>query len=411
MVTDQAPLTARTQLPVYGTAFFSNSIPDLVLVVMQLWLIKLGTSLFVIGLVFGVRFVGPMFFAIHGGSMMDRLGTRRVMIFFAGIMILVPLVYPVAPWIPAIIALQLISGIGDSLGWVGTQTLAGQVLRGNPIYTGRLIFTTRVGTFIGPPIAGAAWDLLGPWGGFTSLCLWGVGLMLSVLALPAKALSPPTAARQTLARAITPRLSDYIAAFRLFSIPLLALALFITVLRQFGSGMQSSFYAVYLDGIGLSGTLIGFLVAATGLTGVAALATGWLVRRMKEFSLLIWTTIISIASIGIVPFFTDFIPLFIASSVRGATMAISVVIIVSLIARTVGPEEQGRAMGLRTTCNQTGNVIIPILMGTLAHFFGLEIAFYAVGILGTALLLIAAQWSRRIETPPIQGSSRRGDRP
>lgn len=402
MATDQAgSLTPRTQLPVYGTALFSNSVPDLVLVVMQLWLIQLGTSLFVIGLVFGVRYVGPMLFAIHGGSMMDRLGTRRVMIFFAGIMIVVPFVYPVAPWIPAIVILQLVSGIADSLSWVGTQTLVGQVLRGNPTYTGRLIFASRLGTIIGPLIAGAAWDLLGPWGGFSSLCLWGVGLLVSVLLLPAQALTASAATPQTLKQAIAPRLSDYIAAFRLFSFPLLALVLFITVLRQFGSGMQNSFYAVYLDGIDMSGIQIGILVAATGATGAAALATGWLVQRMKEFSLLIWTTIISIASIGVVPFFSDFVPLFIVSSLRGATLAVSVVIIVSLIARTVGPQEQGRAMGLRTTCNQTGNVVIPLLMGTLAHFFGLEVAFYGVGILGIGLLFIAALWARRIEAPPL----------
>ena len=71
----------RTQLPVYGTALFSNSIPDLVLVVMQLWLIRLDTSLFLIGLVFGARYLGPLLLAIHGGALMDRLGTRRVMIF------------------------------------------------------------------------------------------------------------------------------------------------------------------------------------------------------------------------------------------------------------------------------------------------------------------------------------------
>lgn len=394
-------LPLRTQLPVYGTALFSNSIPDLVLVVMQLWLIKLDTSLFVIGLVFGVRNVGPMFFAIHGGSMMDRLGTRRVMVFFAAIMIATPFVYPLAPWISAIVFLQLISGMADSQGWVGTQTLTGQVLRGNPTYTGRLIFATRVGTFAGPPIAGACWDLFGPWGGFISLSLWGVGLMVSVLALPAKALTPPTAPHQGLRRAIMPRFGDYMAALRLFAIPLMTVVLFISILRQFGSGMQGSFYAVYLEGIGLSGTLIGFLVAATGLTGVAALATGWLVRRMKEFNLLIWTTIISIAAIAVSPFFIDFVPLFIASGVRGATQAIAVVIIVSLIARTVGPEEQGRAMGLRTTCNQSANVIIPIMMGGLAHFIGLEAAFYGVGALGIILLLISALWARHLDTPPM----------
>ena len=196
----------RTQLPVYGTALFSNSIPDLVLVVMQLWLIRLDTSLFLIGLVFGARYLGPLLLAIHGGALMDRLGTRRVMIFFAAIMIVIPFIYPVAPYVSAIIFLQLISGTADSLGWVGTQTLTGQVLRGNPTYTGRLIFVTRVGTFIGPPIAGAAWDIMGPWGGFASLCLWGVGLMVSVVALPANALTPPTAPHMSLRQAVIPRI-------------------------------------------------------------------------------------------------------------------------------------------------------------------------------------------------------------
>ena len=165
--------------------------------------------------------------------------------------------------------------------------------------------------------------------------------------------------------------------------------------------MQNSFYAVYLDGIGLSGTLIGFLVAATGLTGVAALATGWLVARLKEFNLLIWSTIVSIAAIAVAPFFTGFVPLFIASSLRGATLAIAVVIIVSLIARSVGPQEQGRAMGLRTTCNQSANVVIPVLMGGLAQLIGLEAAFYAFGAAGIALLLLLSFWARKLETPRI----------
>ena len=394
-------LPMRTQLPVYGTALFSNSIPDLVLVVMQLWLIQLGTPLFVIGLVFGARNVGPMLFAIHGGSMMDRLGTGRVMAVSAAIMMVIPFIYPVAPWVPSIILLQLISGLADSLGWVGTQTLTGQVLRGNPTYTGRLIFATRVGTFAGPPIAGASWDLFGPWGGFVCLSIWGAGLLVSVLSLPAKALTPPSAPPQGIVRAVMPRPADYLAALRLFAIPVMAIVLAISIIRQFGSSMQNSFYAVYLDGIGLSGTLIGFLVAATGLTGVAALATGWLVARLKEFNLLIWSTIVSIAAIAVAPFFTGFVPLFIASSLRGATLAIAVVIIVSLIARSVGPQEQGRAMGLRTTCNQSANVVIPVLMGGLAQLIGLEAAFYAFGAAGIALLLLLSLRTQNLETPQL----------
>ena len=394
-------LPMRVQVPVYGVALFSNSIPDLVLVVLGLWLVELKTPLLMIGVLAGLRYVGPLLFAIHGGAMMDRIGTRRVLTFTALVMLVFPLFYPVAPWIIAIMALQLVCGLADSLGWVGAQTLTGQVLRGSPIYTGRLVFATRVGTFAGPPLAGGAWDIFGPWGGFAALSLWGGGLLYSVVALPKDALSVPTDLTQSIIRSIKPRLVDYVEAFKLFALPLMALVLAMTIIRQFGSGMQSAFYAVYLEGIGMPGTLIGVLVSANGLMGIAALGSGPLLGRFKEFSLLVWCIIISIASIALVPFFTDFIPLFIASSIRGAVMAISVVIIVSLIARTVGAAVQGRAMGLRTTCNQAANVSIPIIMGGLAHIWGLEIAFYIVGAAGIAITLIAAALARGIETPKI----------
>jgi MFS family permease len=394
-------LPMRVQAPVYGVALFSNSIPDLVLVVMGLWLVELKTPLIMIGVLAGLRYVGPLLFAIHGGAMMDRLGTRRVLTFTALVMLVFPLFYPVAPWILAIMALQLLCGLADSLGWVGAQTLTGQVLRGSPTYTGRLVFATRVGTFAGPPLAGGAWDIFGPWGGFAALSLWGGGLLYSVVALPKEALSVPTDLNQSIIKSVTPRIVDYIEAFKLFALPLMALVLAMTIIRQFGSGMQSAFYAVYLEGIGMPGTLIGVLVAANGLMGIAALGSGPLLGRFKEFSLLVWCIIISIASIALVPFFTDFIPLFVASSIRGAVMAISVVIIVSLIARSVGSKVQGRAMGLRTTCNQAANVSIPIIMGGLAHIWGLEMAFYIVGAAGIAITILAAALARGVETPTL----------
>ncbi len=401
MTTDQTgALPLRTQLPVYGVALFSNSVPDLVVVVMQLWLVSLGAPPALMGIVLGCRYVGPLLFSIHGGAMMERLGTRRVLTVFAAIMVVVPLVYPVSPWVPAILALQLVSGLADSLGWVGAQTLAGQVLRGSPTYTGRLIFVTRVGTFIGPPVAGAAWDLFGAWGGFLSLALWGAGMLASVLALPPGALPRPTEFGGSRLKAVMPRFGDYLSAARLALIPLVGLVLLVTLLRQFGSGMQSAFYAVYLDSIGISGTVIGFLVAATGVTGIAALGSGWLAQRFNEFRLLVVSTGLSIVSIAVVPLFTDPVPLFVASGIRGAVLALSVVFIVSLIARSVSPDVQGRAMGLRTTCNQVANVFIPVIMGTLAQLWGLEVAFYAVGAAGLLLLAILGIAARRIEAPP-----------
>ena len=151
----------------------------------------------------------------------------------------------------------------------------------------------------------------------------------------------------------------------------------------------------------MSGTLIGILVSATGLMGIAALGSGWLARKFNEFKLLVITTLISILAIAVVPLFTDFVPLFLASCIRGAVLAISVVIIVSLIARSVGLDVQGMAMGLRMTCNQTANVLVPIVMGFLAHYFGLETAFYIVGLVGILLSALIAFLARGTEVPRI----------
>ena len=129
MPSRDAVVPFRHQFPVYSAALFSNSLTDLVPIIVPLWLVALGASPFVIGVVVGARYVGPLLFSIHGGAMMDRIGTRRVMIFFAAISAVVPLIYPVAPWITAVFFMQLVSGLADQLGWVGAQALTGRSSR------------------------------------------------------------------------------------------------------------------------------------------------------------------------------------------------------------------------------------------------------------------------------------------
>jgi MFS family permease len=398
---DRVPL--RIQAPVYGVATFTNSAPDVVLVVVPLWVLTLDPSPLMIGIVLGMRHMGPVLFSIHGGALMDRLGTRNVLVALAILSIAVPLAFPLSPWIVAMIALQFLGGLADTLGWVGAQTLSGQLLYGNPLYTGRLAFCTRIGTFAGPPAAGAAWDVFGPWGAFAVLAIWGTGTLVSTLALPRGALpAPGEAGGRFSAGALMPRLGDYIAAIKLFAIPVMALVMAITALRQFGAGMQSSFYVVYLEGIGVSGTAIGLLISINGIAGAAvSLGTGRLARAFHEFRLLIVMVAASLVAIGVTPLLTTMAPLATASAIRGAALAISVVLIVSLIARSVGPANQGKGMGLRVTCNQILSTLAPIVMGAVTEFAGIEAAFYVVSVAALALLGALAFVSRRMTPPPL----------
>ncbi|MHA1109130.1 MAG: MFS transporter [Alphaproteobacteria bacterium] len=386
----------RVQLPVYLTGLFSNSAPDLVLVVVPLWALTLDPSPLLIGIVLGCRPLAPMLLSIHSGVLMDRLGARRVMAVSAVAGIAVSLMFPLAPWVPALIALQIIGGMADSTGWVGTQTLCGQILKGNPVHLGRMAFFTRMGSFAGPPLAGLAWDLAGPWGGFATMSAWSLGMLLSTLALPAAGLAAPTASRRVGIGELLPRSSSYFAAFRLLLVPAMAAAMAITILRQAGSGVQSSFYVIYLEGIGIPGTLIGILISVAGVAGAAAaLATGPLVRLFDHYRLLIFTTALSLAAITVTPLLGEYSGLVIAMVIRGAAMALSVALILSLIARAVGPTDQGKAMGLRTTCNQATSMIVPVIMGAVVEFVGIAGSFYVIGVPTLVLLAGVAIFVRR----------------
>ena len=79
----QTPIPWRVQIPVYGAALFSNSSLHLYNVVVPLWTATLTNDPLIIGIVLGARHILPMLLLIHGGAMMDKFGTRRVMMVFA----------------------------------------------------------------------------------------------------------------------------------------------------------------------------------------------------------------------------------------------------------------------------------------------------------------------------------------
>ena len=85
---------------------------------------------------------------------MDRLGTRRVMLIFAVVNAAVPLLFPALPYIWAAIFLQTLAGLATSMGWMGAQTLIGQIMKGSAVHAGRLSLALRLGHLVGPPMIG-----------------------------------------------------------------------------------------------------------------------------------------------------------------------------------------------------------------------------------------------------------------
>ena len=195
---------------------------------------------------------------------------------------------------------------------------------------------------------------------------------------------------------LLPKVADYVAAFRLLGISAMAFVIVITVLRHAGTGIQESFYIVYLEGIGVSGTMIGLLLTMGGVFGLGgALSVTPLLRVSRAHWLLVATVAVTVIFVAITPLLGSMELLMLASGLRGWAMAVSLVLIISLIARSVEHAAQGKAMGLRVTANQMMSIVVPVSMGALVEVAGIDASFYVVG--GVTLVLIAAAglWVRR----------------
>ena len=190
-----------------------------------------------------------------------------------------------------------------------------------------------------------------------------------------------------------PRISDYRETFRLLLISAIALVIVATFLRQTGSGIQASFYAVWLNGIGLTAETIGLLIGiSNAVSALAALTVGRLAGHVGEYWLLIVSVGLAIVGIAFTPLIEGFILLACAIGIRGAGQGVNLPMMISIASRSVPARLQGRVTALRVSFNRLGNAVFPVVMGALAEWVGLENAFYIVGITGVGLLCVLSIW-------------------
>lgn len=386
-----ADLSRRATIATYGTAFFSLSMVPMTSLVVPLWALQMGASPLWIGIVVGARSFLPLLLSIHGGVLMDRLGTRRVMAFFALMTVALYPLYPLMPWLGMLIVLQLLIGLAVGLSWVGAQTLYGRLSRGDPTHASRLTFFCNAGAFAGPLVVGGAWDLLGPSGAFGLLCLWGASLFTLALVAPKDRARGEETAKAIRISHLYPDIADYRRAFTLMALPVVAMVMAFTFLRISVAGVQSSFYVVYLESIRFSGAEIGLLVGcASFISCFSALLSGRAVSLMGTVRLVVSTTAMIIIMMSITPFLQDFFALLVVAAFFGFGVGIGFPPLLILLSQAVAAKDQGISVGLRTTFNRLASLVIPIVMGFTVELWGIGISFVIVGVLLLAGLAVTA---------------------
>jgi len=379
-----SPPARRDLWLAYATAPFVMGYTDVFGLLTPLYATSLGMSATEIGLLVGARSALGVVLSIPAGALMDRYGTRRLGLFFAlGTVALAPL-YPALHWFPALLLLQCVVGCLVSLIVSSGQTVIALLGHGEARYIGRWSATARLGTTVGPLIAGAVWDLGGPWPAYAMASLWGVPLALALLRLrePASAIGGPAAPPPRFRlRDALPRLSDYTSTFALLAVPTIAITIVVIFLRNATGGMQTSMYVVYLRDIGLTGTAIGALFAAVEIAhGVGAFFSGPAVDRLNPQWTLVATTALAIAFIAATPLLGGlFALLMLAQVARGLCQGAAQPLLFSIQSKAVGRHRQGAIVGLRQTMNRVAAILVPPVMGVAADRWGVNDSFLIVG--------------------------------
>ena len=387
----------------YAAGLFSMGQSELLTFIVPLWAVLQGASPAEIGLLVGAKSMLTFLLAIHGGALMDRLGTRRVMLFFTALTALLAALYPFLPWLPLMVVLQMMIGFASNMTWIGAQTIIAQTTGGDPGKIGKFSFFARIGNVAAPILMGLLWDFAGP-----TLSFFGVACWSSCMFLVVSRIENPQAAHTLVARVswrdVLPKLSDYTGSLKLALIPAVAFTLAISFTRHATNAAENSFLIVYLRELGFAGAQIGAMFSlAEVLNGFGSLLVGRFITRFPLHWTMVAFTGFSIFLLAITPFLGGvFVLLAGAQCLRRMSEGIVQPLMFSLQAKAAPRNLQGAIVGLRVTNNRLASILTPILMGLIVQAFGLTWGFVAIGALllaGCCALAVAVARAGVFTTP------------
>ena len=90
--------------------------------------------------------------------------------------------------------------------------------------------------------------------------------------------------------------------------------------------------------------------------------------------------------VELTPLIAAYIAFCFVSGMRSVSNGIHQPLVITLMLQTVGPNEKGKAIGLRATANRITSMVGPFLLGGLEGIIGLEYGFYVIGIISSIIM-------------------------
>lgn len=371
------------------------------MLLIPLWVLHMHGASFAIGVDVAAVSIAPMILGIPIGAAADRLGSRNIVLIGAiaaalatMLSISVNNVWLFGFW-------QMIAGLGRSAAWIGAQTsVTREREEGNrrAHRIGWLSLSAQAGNFGGPFLAGLLVSRANITTAFVVAAASIAAVAFSVTGRDASNTPVSDPAKSVNRKPSDVESRHFGRAFKLLRLPTFRLIIVGSVVRLTLIAIRNSFYVVFLHRAGWNPLEIGIVLSlGSAASAGAAAMTGVLHARFDTQRLL------NASLLGMALVFMA-VPLSSWILVQGACMIIfgvgnglSQTSLISLIAKATPPQDQGLAVGLRTSVNRAVQVSAPLVFGALVTFIVLPTLLIALGATSLASVM-GATWLLRNTT-------------
>jgi MFS family permease len=386
--------SASKMLWAHATGLFSMGVMTIYGMLVPLYALSLGASPTIIGLVTGIESLAPLVFAISLGGASDRYGGRKILVISSLATIATGLAYPLITGFWLLGLVQLFSGTFRTLNWIASQTYVTKIGRGEwqVHQLSQFSFATNIGAFGGPLLIGLVTDRFG-----FPVAFLVTAFVASLLTYCAWMLPNRDPSKETRAK-MAQSASNFQSAASLLRNPLILFVIFGTFLRLFLLGIRSSFLGVFLLPASYSTATIGLLFSLSTISMTMTVPlTGYGARFISKEQFLIAALATGALSVGLTPLSTEFPFQVLVAVFYGIGVGFTQPLLISLLAEYTPPELRGISVGIRTTANRIASLVSPMMMGFIAQYFGMGMAFHVTASLAMIATGLSAlySWSKR----------------
>ncbi len=368
-------------LPVYLPSFLMAFTQGLLIPTLPLYATTFGVSFSLVSLAVAAKGIGTLVTDLPSGVMLERLGSRKVMLLGVGVACLSLLLMGLIENYYVLVLLRLVSGAGTAMWMLSRMAFISEVI---PLdVRGRALSAfggvSRIGVFASPAIGGFVGAKLGLQTPFLfAAALAGVALVITLIYVPESRKQAQAAHRRphwrTMAQIVRTYRRDLFAA---------GSAQILAQMIRAGRELIVPLYGATVLGLDVAAVGVILTVSAAidmSLFGIAGLLQDRMGRK--------WASVPSMIILGtgmaMVPLTVGYASLLAAAAIMGLGNGLGSGTMMTLGSDLAPRDAMGEFLGLWRLIGDGGNTGGPLVVGAVADLTGLGLA--AVVLAGVGAL-------------------------